>query len=116
LHDLLGLISWSLAEPVLKYIPMQMPPGTAGQFLTALFISHFVYVVARRRSLVDCCCSSTLCATGSDDFGPVIVSILAYHLLMDPKGLPLAIIVTVFGSLRFPVQQNFSGIFAARPA
>jgi len=25
----------------------------------------------------------------------VIVSILAYHLLMDPKVLPLAIIVTV---------------------
>jgi len=49
--------------------------------------------------------------------GPVIVSILAYHLLMDPKGLPLAIIVTVLWFIAFfRYKQNFSGIFAARPA
>jgi len=49
--------------------------------------------------------------------GPVIVSILAYHLLMDPKGLPLAIIVTVLWFIVFfRYKQNFSGIFAARPA
>ena len=48
--------------------------------------------------------------------GPVIVSILAYHLLMDPKGLPLAVIVTVLWFiLFFRYKQNFSGIFAARP-
>jgi len=47
----------------------------------------------------------------------VIVSILAYHLLMDPKGLPLAIIVTVLWFIVFfRYKQNFSGIFAARPA
>jgi hypothetical protein len=47
----------------------------------------------------------------------VIVSILSYHLLMDPKGLPLAIIVTVLWFiLFFRYKQNFSGIFAARPA
>ena len=43
---LLGLIFVVFGlNPFLKYIPMQMPPGTAGQFLTVLFVSHFVYVV-----------------------------------------------------------------------
>jgi hypothetical protein len=32
-------------NPFLKYLPMQMLRGTTGQFLTALFVSHFVYVV-----------------------------------------------------------------------
>src|SRR5438270_6746414 len=43
---LLGLIFVVFGlNPFLKYLPMQMPPGTAGQFLTVLFVSHFVYVV-----------------------------------------------------------------------
>ena len=63
---------------------------------------------------MECCCSSTV-PLALTILGPVIVSILAYHLLMDPKGLPLAIIVTVLWFiLFFRYKQKFSGIFAAR--
>lgn len=38
------------------------------------------------------------------------------HLLMDPKDLPLPIIVTVLWFIVFfRYRLNFSGIFAARP-
>ena len=95
-----------------------MPPGTAGQFLTVLFVSHFVYVVGAVQviggvlPLINCYVPLALTI-----LGPVIGSILAYHLLMDPKGPPLAVLVTVLWFiLFFRYKQNFSGIFAVRPA
>jgi len=47
--------------------------------------------------------------------GPVIVNILLYHLLMDPKGLPMAFVVTVlWGIVAFRNRQYFSGLFAQK--
>ena len=47
--------------------------------------------------------------------GPVIVNILCYHLLMDPHGLALAIMVVVlWGILAFRHRQYFSGLFVER--
>jgi putative oxidoreductase len=116
---LLGLIFVVFGlNPFLKYIPMQMPPGTAGQFLTILFVSHFVYVVGAAQVIGGALLLvNRYVPLALTILGPVIVSILAYHLLMDPKGLPLAIIVTVLWFIVFfRHKQNFSGIFAARPA
>src|SRR5437762_12299126 len=115
---LLGLIFVVFGlNPFLKYIPMQMPPGTAGQFLTALFVSHFVYVVGAAQVIG----GVLLLVNGYVPLAlwilwHVIVSILAYHSLMDPKGLPLAITVTVLGFMVFfRYEQNFWVIFVAPP-
>ena len=114
---LLGLIFVVFGlNSFLKFIPMQMPQGTAGQFLTALFVSHFVYVVGAAQVIGGVLLLiNRYVPPALTILGPVIVSILAYHLLMDLKDLPLPIIVTVLWFiLFFRYKQNFSGIFAAR--
>jgi hypothetical protein len=47
--------------------------------------------------------------------GPVIVNIFFYHLLMDPKGLPLAVIVVILWFVvYFRYRKYFSGLFVQR--
>jgi len=46
---------------------------------------------------------------------PVIVNILAFHALMAPSGLPLALIVTALWALIFvDVRSAFAGLLQAR--
>jgi putative oxidoreductase len=101
----------------LHFIPMQpLPPGPAGQFLGALFASHFVLVVSAVQAagglllLVNRYVPLALVL-----LGPVVVNILFFHLLMDSRGLPVAIlVVTLWGILFLRHRQNFSGIFVQR--
>jgi hypothetical protein len=47
----------------------------------------------------------------------VIVNILLFHLLMEIKGLPIAIVVTIlWGIVAFHNRQYFSGLFVQRTA
>jgi len=47
--------------------------------------------------------------------GPVIVNIFFFHLLMDPGGLAVAmLIVILWGILAFRHRQYFSGLFVER--
>ena len=49
--------------------------------------------------------------------GPVIVNILLYHLLMDLKGIPMAIVVTIlWGIVFYRHRQYFSGLFTQKTA
>lgn len=116
---LLGLIFVVFGlNPFLKYLPMQMPPGMAGQYLTVLFASHLVYVVGAAQVIGGILLLVNRCVPlGLTILAPVIVNILAYHFFMDPKNLPLPLIVTVLWFvLFFRYRQNFSGILSARPA
>ena len=46
---------------------------------------------------------------------PVIVNILAFHVLMAPSGLPLALFVAVLWALIFvDVRPAFAGLFQSR--
>ena len=116
---LLGLIFVVFGlNPFLKYLPMQMPPGMAGQYLTVLFASHLVYVVGAAQVIGGILLLvNRYVPLGLTILAPVIVNILAYHFFMDPKDLPLPLIVTVLWFiLFFRYRQNFSGILSARPA
>ncbi len=101
----------------IHFIPMQpLPPGPAGQFLGALFASHYVPVVSAFQVaggallLVNRYVPLALVL-----LGPVIVNIFFFHLLMDRRGLPLAIVVVIlWGILFFRHRQHFSGIFVQR--
>jgi uncharacterized membrane protein YphA (DoxX/SURF4 family) len=115
---LLGLVFVVFgANGFLNFIPMgTMPTGTAGQFLAALFQSHYVLVVSAIQLaggvllLVNRYVPLALVL-----LGPVIVNIFLYHLLMDRSGLVLAIVVVIlWGIVAFRHRQNFSGIFAQR--
>jgi uncharacterized membrane protein YphA (DoxX/SURF4 family) len=93
-----------------------MPTGLAGQFLGALVLSHYFWVVAALQIaggvllLVN-----RFVPLGLVLLGPVIVNILLYHLLLNRAGIALAIVVTVLWFVVFYAQrQYFSGIFAQR--
>jgi putative oxidoreductase len=93
-----------------------MPSGLAGQFIGALALSHYFWVVAALQIvggvllLVNRFVPLALVL-----LGPVIVNILLYHLLLNPTGAPLAIVVAIlWGIVFYSHRQYFSGIFVQR--
>jgi hypothetical protein len=113
-RSLLGLIFTVFgANMFLHFIPMPPPPGgPARDFLTALFVSHFLYVVGALQVA-----GGLLLLTGRWAplglalLGPVIVNILSFHVLMAPAGLPMAIVVSAFALfLLWSYRQNFAGL------
>ena len=93
-----------------------MPTGLAGQFMGALFMSHYYWVVAVLQIagglllLVNRFVPLALVV-----LGPVIVNILCYHVFLNHSGAPLAAVVTVLWFIVFfGKRQYFSGIFEQR--
>lgn len=100
----------------LHFIPQTPPEGVAGQFLGALFVSHYllvicaVQVIAAILLLVNRYVPLALAI-----LAPVIVNILCFHVLMAPKGLPPALVVAVLWVLIFVrVRPAFAGLFQSR--
>src|ERR1700744_3187347 len=80
----------------LNFIPLPPPPGIAGQFMGALYASHYVWVIFAFQIigglllLVNRYVPMALAV-----LAPVIVNILTFHLLMAPSGLPAAVLVAI---------------------
>ena len=91
------------------FIPMPPPTGVAGQFMGALFVSHYLNVVFAIQII-----GAVLLLTNRyvplalTILAAVIFNILLFHLLMAPSGLPLAIFATVLWVLAF---VNFRAAF-----
>jgi putative oxidoreductase len=114
---LLGLVFFVFGlNGFLHFIPAQLPSGMAGQFVLALFQSHY-YVVIFGVQLLG---GALLLVNRYVPFaltilGPVIVNILCYHLFLFPAGLPLAFVVTILWAfLAYRHSQAFSGLFVQR--
>jgi putative oxidoreductase len=97
----------------LHFIPSSPPSGTAGQFVGALFVSHYlVQIISAVLLLVNRYVPLALTL-----LAPIIVNILLIHTLMLPSGLPLAIVVTVLWIVVFlSVRSAFAGLFQQRVA
>jgi putative oxidoreductase len=100
----------------LHFIPLPPPEGVAGQFMGALFVSHYlavifaVQVIAAVLLLVNRYVPLALSA-----LAPVIVNILCFHALMAPSGLPLALFVALLWAVIFvDVRPAFAGLFQPR--
>jgi len=100
----------------LNFIPLPPPAGIAGQFMGALFVSHYlvvifaVQVIAAILLLVNRFVPMALAA-----LAPVIVNILCFHVFMAPSGLPLALFVTILWALTFiRVRPAFAGLLQSR--
>ena len=115
---LLGLIFVVLGlNGFLNFLSMgPMPSGLAGQFIGALVLSHYFWVVAGLQVagggllLVNRYVPLALVL-----LGPVIVNIICYHVFLNPSGAPLAAVVTVLWFIVFyGKRQHFSGIFVQR--
>lgn len=100
----------------LHFIPFPPPAGVAGQFMGALYVSHYLWVifafqvVAGALLLVNRYVPLALAL-----LAPVIVNILTFHALMDSSGLPLALSVAVLWVVIFiDMRPAFSGLFQSR--
>src|SRR6185369_14746901 len=113
-RSLLGLMFVVFGSNIfLHFIPMPPPPeGPARDFMTALFVSHHLYIIGALQIA-----GGLLLLTGRwaplglTVLGPVIVNILAFHVLMSPAGLELAVVVSALALfLVWRYRENFAGL------
>jgi uncharacterized membrane protein YphA (DoxX/SURF4 family) len=93
-----------------------MPTGLAGQFIGALVLSHYFWVVAGLQVAGGALLLvNRYVPLGLVLLGPVIVNILLYHAFLNPVGIAMAIAVAILWLIVFYAhRQSFSGIFAQR--
>ena len=100
----------------LHFIPTQQFRGVAGQFMGAIFTSHF-YTVVFLTQIVSglLLLVNRYVPLGLLLLGPVIVNILGFHIFMSTTNLPLALVVTALWLIVFSrVRSAFSGVFVQR--
>ena len=100
----------------LNFIKGPMPTGLAGQFVGALVLSHYFWVVAAIQVaggvllLVN-----RYVPLGLVLLGPVIVNIICYHVFLNSSGaLPAAVVTVLWFIVFYGKRQSFSGIFVQR--
>ena len=101
----------------LMFLPMgPMPTGLAGQFVTALFQSHYVLVVSALQ-VVGCALLlvNRYVPLGLTILGPIIVNIFLYHLLLFHMGVGIAIVVAILWCIvAYRHRQSFAGLFVQK--
>ena len=113
-RSLLGMVFVVFGSNIfLHFIPMPPPPaGPARDFMTALFVSHHLYVIGALQvggGLL--LLTGRWAPLGLTLLGPVIVNILTFHVLMSPAGLGLAVVVSALALfLVWSYRENFAGL------
>ena len=100
----------------LNFIPLPPPGGIAGQFMGALYVSHYLWVIFAFQVIAGVLLLvNRYVPLAVAVLAPVIVNILSFHALMAPSGLPLALVVVVLWALIFAdVRPAFAGLFQPR--
>lgn len=99
-----------------NFIPGALPPGVAGQFMTALVSTKYIMAVG----LFEITGGALLLVNRFVPLGlallaPVIVNILLVGILMVPQGLAPGIVVALFWILVFVrVRSAFAALFEPR--
>ena len=113
---LLGLIFLVFGlNGFLNFIPAPPPSGVAGQYIGALFVSHYAVLIF----LLEVIGGVLLLANrfvplAIAVLGPIVVNILLFHFSMAPEGIPLALVTTVLWAIVFyKVRQAFAPLFVA---
>ena len=100
----------------LHFLKAPMPPGMAGQFIGALFLSHYLHVV----SAIQLISGALLLVNWYVPFAltilaPVIFNILLYHICLFPFGMGPGIVSAILWIILFIwYRKYFSGIFVQR--
>lgn len=99
----------------LNFLPMPAPTGLAGDFMKALFVSHYLYAIkAFEITGALLLLSGRFVPVGLTLLGPVIVNILLFHIFLAPAGLPLGVVVAALELfLILQYRRAFAGIFRA---
>ena len=100
----------------LNFIPLPPPGGIAGQFMGALYVSHYLWVIFAFQVIGGLLLLvNRYVPLAMAILAPVLVNILTFHALMAPSGLPLALFVALLWIVIFiEVRPAFSGLFQSR--
>ena len=100
----------------LNFIHFPPPAGIAGQFMGALYVSHYLWVIFAFQVIAGVLLLvNRYVPLAVAILAPVLVNILTFHVLMAPSGLPMALVVAVLWVLIFiEVRPAFSGLFQSR--
>src|SRR5712664_3280506 len=100
----------------LNFIPLPPPGGIAGQFMGALYASHYLWVIFAFQVIAAVfLLVNRYVPLAVAILAPVLVNILTFHALMAPSGLPLALFVALLWIVMFiEVRPAFSGLFQSR--
>ena len=100
----------------LNFIPPPPPGGIAGQFMGALYASHYLWVIFAFQVIAGVLLLvNRYVPLAVAVLAPVIVNILSFHALMAPSGFPLALVVSVLWALIFvSARPAFAGLFQSR--
>jgi len=100
----------------LNFIHFSPPAGIAGQFMGALYVSHYLWVIFAFQVIAGVLLLvNRFVPLAVAILAPVLVNILTFHMLMAPSGLPMALVVAVLWVLIFiEVRPAFSGLFQSR--
>src|ERR1700744_217692 len=100
----------------LNFISLPPPGGIAGQFMGALYASHYLWVIFAFQIIAALLLlANRYVPLAVAVLAPVIVNILTFHALMAPSGLPLALFVAVLWAVIFiDVPPAFAALFQSR--
>lgn len=100
----------------LHFIPLPPPDGVAGQFMGALFVSHYLTLIFAVQVLASLLLlANRFVPLALAILAPVIVNILSFHAFMAPSGLPMAVMVAILWALVFiDVRPAFAALFQSR--
>lgn len=99
-----------------NFLPQPPPPPVGGQYFGILSSTHYLVPVFALQLVGGLLLlSGFFVPLALTLLGPVIVNILLYHSLMDPKGIPPGLVVLVLWLVVFySVRSVFAGIFAPK--
>jgi hypothetical protein len=89
------------------------PPGPATDFTTAMFVTHYFYVVSGLQVIGGALLvlGSRFVPLGLLLLGPILVNILCFHIFMRRQGLEIGIIFSVLALfLLWAYRSAFAGI------
>ena len=97
----------------LNFIPFPPPGGVAAQFMGALYVSHYLWVIFAFQIIAGVLLLiNRYVPLAVAVLAPLIVNILVFHALMAPSGLPLALFVALLWVFVFVgVRPAFAGLF-----
>ena len=92
------------------------PTGLAGQFMSALFVSHYYWVIAGLQVIGGALLLvNRFVPLALVLLGPVIFNILMYHLFLNHSGAGFAAVITALWFIVFfGTREYFSGILVQR--
>jgi putative oxidoreductase len=100
----------------LHFIPTPPPSGVAGDFMIALFESHYLVIIFLLQLIpAVLLLANRFVPLALTLLAPVIVNIICFHALMAPAGLPMALFVTLLWVLvAYGVRSAFAGLLQVR--